>query len=121
MHPLFNQQLAQQHMDDLRHEAEIAQTAAHMNTAENSKRHEDKLGFLQSLYSRTSLSYRRTVTQQTTRPDEVSLEEIKPAVLTTFSVMREGGLVSEYDEQFIEKFVQTLEHELTLQARCNRV
>ena len=52
MHPLFSQQLAQQHMEDLRREAEIAQTADHMNTAENSKQREDNVGFLQSLYSR---------------------------------------------------------------------
>src|SRR5579859_6190842 len=108
MHPLFSQQLAQQHMEDLRREAEVAQTADHMNTAENSKQREDHVGILQSLYSRTGLLYRRAATQQATRPEEVSLEEIKPAVLTTFSMMREGGLVSEYDEQFIETFVQTL-------------
>ena len=121
MHPLFSQQLAQQHMEDLRREAEIAQTADHMYTVENSKQREDNVGFLQSLYSRISLLYRRAATQQTTRPDEVSLEEIKPAVLTTFSMMREGGLVSEFDEQFIENFVQTLEHELAHQARCHSV
>ena len=108
-------------MEELRHEAEIAQAAAHINTTENSKQHEDIIGFLQSLYSRISLSYRRPATQQTPGPDEVSLEEIKPAVLTTFSVMREGGLVSEFDEQFIENFVQTLEHELAHQARCHSV
>jgi hypothetical protein len=121
MHPLFSQQLAQQHMEDLRHEAEIAQAAAHINTTENSKQHEDNTGFLQSLFSRISLSYRQPAIQLTSRLDEVSLEEIKPAVLTTFSVMREGGLVSEFDEQFIEKFVQTLEHELAHQARCHSV
>lgn len=63
--------------------------------------------------------YRRPVALQTTRTEEVSLAEIKPAVMTTFSAMHEVGLVSEYDDQFIEKFVQTLEEELVQQARCH--
>ena len=53
--------------------------------------------------------------------DEVSLEEIKLAVLSTFSAMHEVGLVSEYDDQFIEKFVQMLEEDLAQQARCQSV
>ena len=53
--------------------------------------------------------------------DEVSLEEIKPAVLSTFLAMHEVGLVFEYDDQFIEKFVQMLEEDLAQQARRQSV
>ncbi len=94
MHPLFNQQLAKQHMEDLQREAKIAQAALLTNMA-GEVHHR--------LY------------------EEVRLEEIKPAVLTTFSVMHEVGLISEYDDQFIERFVETLERELVHQSQCNCV
>ncbi len=122
MHSYFSQQQSQQHMDDLRHEVEIAQATDRINKAEiSNKQRRNNPNFLQNLYGRIGFLYKQPATQQTTRQDEVSLEEIKPAVLTTFSVMREGGLVSEYDDQFIEKFVQTLEHELAQQARCHSI
>jgi hypothetical protein len=124
MHPFISQQMAQQHMKDLQHEVEVDQVATQMNKAGSTHYRWDNLGFLRDLYVRTRLMYRRQrrpVAQQTTRAEEVSLEEIKPAVLTTFSVMREVGLVSEYDDQFIEKFVQTLEEELAQQAKCHSV
>ena len=119
MHPFISQQMAQQHMKDLQHEVEVDQAAAHINKAGGTYRRRDNLGFLRDLYVRTRLMYRRPVALQTTRTEEVSLAEIKPAVMTTFSVMREVGLVSEYDDQFIEKFAQTLEEELVQQARCH--
>lgn len=119
MHPFISQQIAQQHMKELQHEVEVAQAATHINKAGGTHRRWDNLSFLRDLYVRTRLMYRRPVAQQTTRAEEVSLAEIKPAVMTTFSVMREVGLVSEYDDQFIEKFVQTLEEELVQQARCH--
>ena len=115
MHPFISQQMAQQHMKDLQCEVEVAQAANQLHKAESSHYRRDNLGFLRDLYVRTRLMYRRPVrpvAPQTTRAEEVSLEEIKPAVLTTFSLMREVGLVSEYDDQFIAKFVQTLEEEL---------
>jgi hypothetical protein len=121
MHPFISQQMAQQHMKDLQHEVEVDQAAAHIHKAESTHHRRDNLNFLRDLYVRTRLMYRRPVAQQTTRTEEVSLAEIKPAVMTTFSVMHEGGLVSEYDDQFIEKFAQILEEELVQQARCHTV
>lgn len=121
MHPFISQQMAQQHMKELQHEAEVAQAATHINKAGGAHRRWHNLGFLRDLYGRTRLMHSRPIALQTTRTEEVSLAEIKPAVMTTFSVMREVGLVSEYDDQFIEKFVQTLEEELVQQARCHTV
>jgi len=119
MYPLFNQQLAKQHMEELQREAEIAQAASLTGEVHHRVY---PLGFLRYWYNRV-----RTLRTLYKRPavlpghEEVRLEEIKPAVLTTFSVMHEVGLVSEYDDQFIEKFVETLERELVCQSHCNCV
>ena len=122
MYPLFNQQLAKQHMEDLQREAKIAQAA--LLTGEVHHRLYP-LSFLRYWYNRARTL--RTLRTLYKRPvvlpghEEVRLEEIKPAVVTTFSVMHEVGLVSEYDDQFIEKFVETLERELVHQSQCNCV
>lgn len=105
MHPFFNQQMARQHMDDLQHEAELA----HLHQPRAYAR------LLERLYDSTRLLYRRTVVLY--KPQHVKLEEIKPALVNTFCVMHEVGLVSEYDDQFVEQFVQTFEQELVHQCR----
>jgi hypothetical protein len=58
MHPLFNQQMARQHMDDLQHEAELAHLTAHLHQPRSAY-----LRLLGSLYDRTRLLYRRPVVQ----------------------------------------------------------
>ena len=115
MHPLFNQQLAKQHMEDLQREAKIAQASLLTNMAGEVYHRLYPLSFLRYWYNRARTLNRRP------GHEEVRLEEIKPAVLTTFSVMHEVGLVSEYDDQFIERFVETLERELVHQSQCNCV
>ena len=121
MHPLFNQQLAKQHMEDLQREAKIAQAALLTNMAGEVYHRLYPLSFLRYWYNRARTL--RTLRTLEKRPghEEVRLEEIKPAVLTTFSVMHEVGLISEYDDQFIERFVETLERELVHQSQCNCV
>ena len=118
MHPLFNQQLAKQHLEDLQREAKIAQASLLTNMAGEVHHRLYPLSFLRYWYNRA-----RTLRTLDRRPghEEVRLEEIKPAVLTTFSVMHEVGLISEYDHQFIERFVETLERELVHQSQCNCV
>ena len=110
MHPLFNQQMVRQHMDDLQHEAELAHLTAHLHQPRSMY-----IRLLGYLYDRTRLLYRRPVVRY--KPQHVKLEEIKPALVSTFSLMHEVGLVSEYDDQFLEQFVQTLERELAHQCR----
>jgi len=118
MHPLFNQQLAKQHQQDLQREAEAARLVAHVDAPESARGHRYYLNFLRLLYDRTRLLYRRPVVRAEAHPIMVSFEEIKPALISTFSAMHEVGLVSKYDEQFIEKFVQTFEHQLVHQSAC---
>jgi len=118
MHPLFNQQLAKQHLQNLQCEAEAARLVAHVDAPESGRGHRYYLNFLRLLYDRTRLLYRRPVVLERPHPVVVSFAEIKPALLSTFSAMHEVGLVSNYDDQFIEKFVQTFEHQLVHQSAC---
>ncbi len=103
-------------MEDLQREAKIAH-AARLTGEVHHRLY--PLSFLRYWYTRTKTLYKRPAVLP--GHEEVRLEEIKPAVLTTFSVMHEVGLVSEYDDQFIEKFVETLEWELVHQSQCNCV
>ncbi len=118
MHPLFNQQLAKQHLQDLQREAEAARLVAHVDTPESARGYRYHLNFLRLWYDGTRLLYRRPIVRKEAHPAVVSFEEIKPALISTFSAMHEVGLVSKYDDQFIEKFVQTFEHELVDQSAC---
>jgi hypothetical protein len=118
MHPLFNQQLAKQHQQDLQREAEAARLVAHVDAPESASDHRYHLNFLRLLYDRTRVLYRRPVVRAEAHPVVVSFEEIKPALMSTFSAMHEVGLVTKYDDQFIEKFMQTFEHELVYQSAC---
>ena len=118
MHPLFNQQLARQHMQDLQCEVEAARSAAHLNKPESTGGQRYPANFLQLWHNRTRLLSRPPVVFKEGHPEVVNFEEIKPALISTFSTMHETGLVSEYDDRFVEKFVQTFEHELAHQAAC---
>jgi hypothetical protein len=118
MHPLFNQYLATYHRRDLQSEADIARLAAQADEPESSSGHRYHLNFLRFWYNRTRILYRRPIVLKENHPEVLNLEEIKPALVATFSAMHDVGLVSEYDDQFIEKFVQTFEHELAHQFAC---
>lgn len=106
-------------MEDLQREAKRAHAALFGNIAGEIHHRLYPLSLLRYWYNRARTLYKRLAVLP--RHEEVKLEEIKPAVLTTFSVMHEVGLVSEYDDQFIEKFVETLERELIHQSQCNSV
>lgn len=106
MHPYFSQRLAQHHRENLLREAKIAQAAR--GTGEGYLRC-SSMGFLRAWYQRPGVALKT----------EVRLEEIKPAVVTTFSVLYEEGLVSAYDARFIEQFVETLERELVHPSQCD--
>jgi hypothetical protein len=118
MYPLINQQLATYHRRDLQSEAETARLAAQADEPGSSSGPGSYLNFLRFLYNRTRFLYRRPIVLKEGHPEVLNLEGIKPALVATFSAMHEVGLVSEYDDQFIEKFVQTLEHELAHQSAC---
>ena len=118
MHPLINQQLAKHHSWELQREAEAVRFTAQANEPASRPGHRYHFNFLRFWYDRTRLLYRRPVVLEETPPEVVSFEEIKPALLSTFSTLREVGIVSEFDDRFVEKFVQTFEHELVHQSAC---
>jgi hypothetical protein len=117
MHPLFSQQLARLHMQDLQREVEAARSAALLNKAESTRSHHFYLRWFRLWQDRTRFLSTPTVVRER-YPERINFEEIKPALVSTFSTMHDTGLVSEYDEQFVEKFVQAFERELAHQSAC---
>jgi hypothetical protein len=113
MHPFFSQRLAQAHWESLEREAKIAQAA---RGAGERRFRCSPPRFLRTWYrsARTWSLIPGAVVKK-----EIRVEEIKPAVVTTFSVLYEEGLVSAYDARFIEQFVETLERELIHHSQRN--
>ena len=116
MHTLLNLELAKQHRADLEREIEMAALVAHMRPVERARPRKPAL--FKHWYERISILYRRPVVRQELDLENVSLAEIRPAVLTTFYTLHEGGLVSDYDDRFIETFVETFQGELVHHAGC---
>jgi len=116
MHTLLNLELAKQHRADLEREIEMAELVAHVRLAERARPRKPAL--FKHWYERISILYRRPVVRQEPDLENVSLAEIRPAVLTTFYTLHEGGLVSDYDDRFIETFVETFQGELVHHAGC---
>ena len=116
MHTLLNLELAKQHRADLEREIEMAELVAHVRPAERTRPRKPAL--FKRWYNRMSLSYRRPVVRQELDLENVSLAEIRPAVLTTFYTLHESGLVSDYDDRFIETFVETFQGELFHHSEC---
>ena len=118
MHPLLNQSLAEQHRKDIQREADMARSAALYTQEAASNPHQFRF-FLLRLLNRTTLSSRQPVVQPEFTIEEIPLTEIKPALQATFSLMRKGGLVSDFDDTFIEQFSETFERELVHQVQCH--
>ncbi len=116
MHTLLDQELARQHRADLEREIQRAALASQVRLLERAHLWEPVVS--KRWYDRISFLYRRPVVRQGPEFENVSLAEIRPAVLTTFHTLHEGGLVSDYDDRFIETFVETFQGELVHQAEC---
>ncbi len=116
MHTLLNLELAKQHRADLEREIEMAELVAHVRLAERARPRKPAL--FKHWYERISILYRRPVVRQEPDLENVSLAEIRPAVLTTFYTLHEDGLVSDYDDRFIETFVETFQGKLVHHSEC---
>ena len=116
MHTLLNLELAEQHRADLDREIKMAALVAQVRPAERARPRKPVL--FKRWYERMSFLYQRPVVRHEPDLENVSLAEIRPAVLTTFYTLHEDGLVSDYDDRFIETFVETFQGELAHRAEC---
>jgi len=123
MHPLMNSQLANQHQTELQHEAEMVRLASQVTEqkrAERTRRHQP-VTFLSLRSNMTKLSSRQAVVIPESLVEEVPFAELRPALQATFSVLHEVGLISDYDDTFMEQFNETFERELVHQVQCHSV
>ncbi len=100
MHPVFTQEMARQHREELLRRAAIEQAALHLIEQENSKSFRRIFAFLEPLHDMSTLLSRRPV----------DFDEIKHELQVTFAAMRKVG--SECDDHFIEVFIRKLRSEL---------
>ena len=118
---LLNQQVADYRRLDLQREVEMARLASLCGKTEQESRSRGPRIFSSLWMNRTKLLSRRPVVQTKPMHEEVPLAEIKPALKATFSVMYQEGLISDYDETFVEQFSKTFERALVQQGECHAV
>lgn len=111
MHLLFSQQLAHTHIKQLQDEADAERQAA-IAQQNIGIQHISLLEKLQPFLHWKNLSSRHTAVEMSIEEPQLTVIEIKPALVATFSTLYDEGMVSAYDERFIEHFTQTLEQEL---------
>ena len=104
MHPVFTQEMARQHREELLRSAALEQAALHLSEQENSK------AFLEPLHDMSTLLSRRPVVIQRRWCTDIDFDEVKHELQVTFAAMRKAG--SECDDHFIEVFMRKLRREL---------
>jgi hypothetical protein len=110
MYPLWNQEMARLHRDDLQREAMAERSAASVNERGDLSDYMDYARFSRLLDNRTSSLYGRRVVSQQLTYSNMNLDEIKHALQTTLATIRAGS--PEDDEQAIEAFMQKLKSQL---------
>ncbi len=104
------QHIAEQRMEQRLQEAKIEQTLALIEGARQNRWRQQS--FSRSIYNRTRLLFRRHAHIPDATHTKTSVAESKHAIRTTFIHMHTRGLVSDYDEQFVDSFLQTFQQEL---------
>jgi hypothetical protein len=110
MHPVFTQEMARQHREELLRRAAIERTALHLIEQENSKGFRRVFAFLEPLHEMSTLLSRRPVVIQRRKYSDVDFDEIKHELQATFAAMRKAG--SECDDHFIEVFMRKLRSQI---------
>src|SRR5215469_841297 len=110
MHPVFTQEMAKQHREDLLRSAALEQAVLLLREQENSKGFRRIFAFLELLHDISTLLSRRPVVIQRRWYSDIDFDEIKHELQVTFAAMRKAG--SGCDEHFVEVFMRKLRREL---------
>jgi len=110
MHPVFTQEMAKQHREDLLRSAALEQAVLLLREQENSKGFRRIFAFLELLHDMSTFLSRRPVVIQRRRYSDIDFDEIKHELQVTFAAMRKAG--SGCDEHFVEVFMRKLRREL---------
>ena len=110
MHPVFTQEMARQHREELLRRAAIERAALRLSEQENSKGFRRVLAFLEPLHDMSTILTRRPVVIQRRKYSDIDFDEIKHELQVTFAAMRKMG--SECDDHFIDVFMRKLRREL---------
>jgi len=124
MHPLFNANLAKQHMEQLRNEALAERNATQFEVhsrriegLENAGVHWHSLGLLRLYWVRVVSLFGRTVIIHQVKSDVRQPAGIQRELQSALTSMNQA--FPEYDEQFVKQVVQSLEDYLRDKSRSN--
>jgi hypothetical protein len=110
MHPVFTQEMARQHREELLRRAALERAALHLSEQENSKGFRRVFAFLEPLHDMSRILSRRPVVIQQRGYSDVDFDEIKHELQVTFAAIRKAG--SECDDHFIEVFMRKLRSQI---------
>jgi len=111
MHPVFTQEMALQHREELLRRAALERAALHLTEQENSKGMRRVFAFLEPLRDMSTLLSRRPVVIHRQKYADIDFDEIKHELQVTFAAMRKAG--SECDEHFVEVFMRKLRSQIS--------
>ncbi len=114
MNQMLYMQLAEQHREQLLREAENWRLAAQVKNARGSKAKLSPATFLH-VYRQATMLFPWRALGRTPNVGAITLNESESALRTTFALMHKKGVISDYDERFMQQFTQTFERELVRQ------
>ncbi len=122
MHPLFNQLIAKQHMEQLQREAAAEQMAVQLRAQHcqeegpgNAGVRWHSLNFLHLYWVRVVSLFGRTLIIHQVKSDAWKYDEIKQNLKVALTSMRDT--YPEYDDQLIEQIVRRFEEQLLHKSR----
>jgi hypothetical protein len=114
----FDQHMVNQRINELQREATMAHAAAQVHKASSFHSTWKPLRFPHFRHQHTNVVSHHIATEHdlSALPTTIPMKEMRPALLMTFTTMRDKGLVSDFDERFIETFMRTFEQEIMHQS-----
>ena len=119
MNQMLYMQMVEQHREQLLREAEMARVAGQV---EKQQKHDGMFDadIFSGFARRVSLLFPFHVGTRMMSTETVTLAESECALRTTLALMHENGVISDYDERFVQQFTQTFEQELARQGEMSR-
>jgi hypothetical protein len=119
MNQIVYMQVAGQHREQLLREAEMERLVAQVTKSGRENRTFD-MDFFAAIARRASILNPFHGGAHTIATQTVTVAESECALRATLVLMHKDGIISDYDEQFVQRFTQTFERELTGQGQVDQ-
>jgi hypothetical protein len=122
MNQMIYMQIAGQRREQLLREAEVARLVSQIKKSQHGGTMPTVSALLPFvvLYQQVKLLFSLRVQLRTQNREMITLAQSECALRSTFALMRKNGLVSDYDEHFMQQFTQAFEREVVRQRVVSR-